>query len=205
MTLTQLLAQCRVYLQDPAGTRWPDAELTQWLNEAQDELCIATDATQADALLDINAKAPANAFYSLPSDLVSLTAIKANGVTLPALSLAHVETWDDWETETGEPIGYLYGPYGQTVIRLFPYQAATVKAFYIYRPVQLVSGADVPEVLSIYHPTIVHGAVAKAYAKDFDAKDPTKVAYHRAEYERGVGMALAQRNSPPTFVPYRHL
>lgn len=204
MTLAQLLAQARIAIQDPTpGTRWPDSELTQWANEASDEFLLRTGLLEGSAVLAATVDAPADSTYALPADLLKLKRITYRGEALCERAVEFFD-WRDWDTETGEPVSFYWAD--ATKIRIFPYSAVTPIAYYVRRAEALVDDADVPELPAVYHPALVHGICARAYAKNGNSTaDPEKAAFHEGQFQKGVMLALAHRPTPPVTVPYRHL
>jgi hypothetical protein len=155
----------------------------------------------------VAATTPANAFYTLPADLLSLERVTRNG---EALDLTSIESffWEGWEAETGTPYQYIYGPYGFYALRVYPYPAApaSLTAYYAKQLPRLSSGTDSPSPIPApYHIALVHYALAKAYAKDFEYKEPVKVQDHGAQYADYVTRCVGNMPSGSLTIPYRHL
>lgn len=207
MTLTQLIAKVRSYLQDNgASPRWSDAEITDYLNEALDTFCLETGATQTSAALAVAADTPTYAFWTLPADILSLTRVEGPDGELAPASLSVFDCIDNWEADTGTPCRVLHGPYGQRTIRVWPYENCAIKAWYVRQPVQLVDPTDEPEILTAYHKYLPHGATELAYAaKGSPSRDESKAAYHASKFAQGIAFAISNAPSQPSTVPYRHL
>lgn len=204
MNLTQMRSSARLLLQDTTGTRWPDAELDQYANEAQDEFLLRTGLLEVTETLAVDGTAtPANSTYTIPSNCLKLKRIAYRGRPLTERPVEFYD-WEDWNTETGEPTGFYWADARK--VRIVPYQAATLLATFTRTATTLAAATDTPETPTPYHPFLVHGMVARAYAKNGSSTaDPAKVAQHQAEFDKGVMLALSHRPTPVYEVPYRRL
>ena len=123
LTLPQMVAKAQVYLQDTAGARWdPTAVITPFVNDGQRDFArgskiIKKQATPLSA--STNYPGPPGAFYALPTDLLELEAVRCNGIEMVASSIKAMG-WN-WDTQTGQPVRYLYGDFGLSDIRVWPY------------------------------------------------------------------------------------
>lgn len=199
MTLTTMLAQCRVFLQDSAGTYWDDPKLTQWLNEAQMDFAVRTKILPAVAVPVVSAITPTSAFYTLPTDAFELRRVELSGVELARvtseeLSLFYDGDWTAVTTTSPATIpthSYVYEEYGALTFRIFPYatasQASSLKCFYYRTPATLVAtSAETPDIPAAYHIRLVDFAVARAYLMDFDQANPVKAKVFMDAYDAQV-------------------
>lgn len=207
MTLTDLLTQCRVYLQDPTASRWSDAELTQWLNEAQDDFGDRTKCNRTTAALSLAASTPTGAFYTLPADLLSLDRVTRNGYELARTNIDSL-AFEGWETQTGTAYWFIHGPYGFGTLRVYPYTTAAqpLTAYYAKQLTRLTLGTDTPALIPVpYHIALVYYALGKAYDKDFEYRDLTKAQSHSGQYGDYVTRCVGNLPTDPIVVPFRYL
>lgn len=187
-TVADLLTVCTTTLQDAAYTRWSQAELLGYFNVAQRDIARRLGLFQKVATLTVDGtQTPATAFYSLPADALEVRKLTLDGDTLTRTTLA--ELGDRWEDVTGTACEYLLGEYGPTLVRLYPYPAVAttgLKAHYVARPATLALTSDVPSIPEDYQMALAYYAIARAYLKDFEAKDPAKGEAFRQMYETEV-------------------
>lgn len=187
-TALELLAIVTATLNDAAYTRWPKAELLGYMNEAQRDIARRTGLFRTVATLAVDAtQTPATAFYTMPADMLELKRLTLDGDQLHRTTLEALG--DRAEDVTGRASEYLYGDYGPTLLRLYPYPTTAttgLKAYFVRRPATLALDADVPEVPEDYQMALPYYAIARAYLKDFEAKDPAKGEAFRQMYENEV-------------------
>lgn len=196
-------------LGDPEGDRWGADEVMGYLDEAHRDMLTRTGGNRDSSTLTVDAdRTPATAFFTLPSNLLRLDRLSVNGALVDRVELA--EMHEGWESDTGASVGYLLGPWGFKTLRAWPDPgaSATVTAYYTTTPASL-SVETTPAVPEAYHTALVHGAVARAYLKDFEAKDPQKAGVFQQMYERAVVelRTLAQMGFDATtpHVPFSYL
>lgn len=205
MNRGQLRALCRTSLNDPSpGVRWTDAELDGWLNEALDEWTLATNQLPTVAAPVASPDLPTTAFYTAPTDALAIVQVQYQGRELPRLVLPE---WQNWESATGLPTRVILGPFGSLKFRLWPYQAADLSAdlevYYIKRPAQMASDADVPELPEIFQRALSHWATATALLRDSDTQSTGLATAYMEKFNALVVRAMDNQALEPLTVPMR--
>lgn len=141
---------------------------------------------------------PTAAFYLMPGDFLTFPpggewrgdalwddALRLAGLPLGRLATTYfTDRITNWESDTGTPWGYLYGPYGDRLVRNYPYrltvESPLPRLFYCRRPNTLVATTDVSDLPEAYHYGIVWEAAHLCYIKDFQNANTAKADRCRA-------------------------
>lgn len=162
----------------------------------------------------------AYAFYSMPSDVHELEGVWVNGYNVPQARADRLPYQWDIETcnSTADPTAYLYGDYGLSVMRFWPFPSdaafTDVKIYYTALPPTMTTSGGPPVTWATgipdrYAVALVYYAVAMCYRRNFEDND-------RRKSEEFMGLYLDQvrdcqgrierlMNAEGMGVPYRHL
>ena len=174
---------------------WSDAEWLAWANEAQDEACrrarLIVDSTTA-ACCQITL-ANATATYDIDDRVLFIRRAKLTG-RAPVLGRVSYRDLDreipGWESETGEPRGYIpdmddrkFRPYP------IPNASGTVTLTVIRLPLYCMETIqDEPEIRPHLHRKLIPWMLYRAYSKqDAETRDEKKAAMWLAEFEAEFG------------------
>lgn len=157
------------------------------------------------------------AFYSVPTDIHELESVWVNGYHVPQARVGRLPY--QWDIEvcnsTSEPSAYLYGDFGLSVIRFWPFPSdaafPTAKAYYTALPAEmtsteLLSSIGIPDRYGV---ALVYYTVAMCYRRNFEDADRRKSEEFMALYLDQVrdcqGRIERLMNAEGFGVPYRHL
>jgi hypothetical protein len=214
MDFSTLQTRVSEYLEDTSNAQWSLALVKQYLNDAVRDFARRTKSyRRLSAALTASATTPTNAFYTMPTDILEVEAVHD---TVNDLWLAPrgVDTLPpSWDTETGNPSWYLYGEFGWTELRVYPYPASALtglKLYYTALPATMDGNSDTPTgIPDVYHVALVYFAVAACYRRNFEDADRAKAAEFQTLYEREVEDAIGRigrkMNGSPVGVPYRYV
>lgn len=197
MTLEELISACRTDRLDDAEVpyEWSDAEITRWLNDAQDEACrrarlLVDSSTPSICSIPVVA---GTALYLLDPRVmfVRRASLASRGKALGFASYLDLDAecsgWEDREGtvellvtdfETGKLRTYRI-PTADDTMRL------TVVRTAVYRMEQ---NSDEPEIAPRFHYALIEWASYRAFSKqDADTLDPEKAGRALAEFEREFG------------------
>lgn len=217
----ELQTRAREILED-TGTnlQWSDVILKRYLNDAAQDFAIRTKCIRKysgalSASTTFDATKP-YAFYALPTDIHELESVWVNGYHVPQARVSRLPY--QWDIETcssaAEPTAYIYGDFGLSVLRFWPYPIdaayTTAKVYYTALPTLMVSNTDKPTgIPDRYMVALVYYAIAMCYRRNFEDND-------RRKGEEFMGLYLDQirdcqgrierlLNAEGIGVPYRHL
>ena len=178
-TLQAWVSRARTILQDTTPTRWLDAELAEWGNDAQREIAkYQPKAYTKNLAVVLTAN---NSLHTLPSDANSLISIDRNmgtgGVTIGSV-IRRIEKriLDDQipEWHNASPSAtvkhYIYNPEDPKRFYTYPPQPGTpnyVQMVYAASPADVAIG-DAILIDDNYGPSIVDYILYRAYSKDAD-------------------------------------
>lgn len=183
------------------------------VDAANSTLTLSAAATAAGS---VTLTDTAFAFYSVPSDIHELESVWVNGYHVPQARASRLPYQWDIETcsSTAEPTAYIYGDFGLSVLRFWPYPIdaayTTAKVYYTALPALMASNTDKPTgIPDRYMVALVYYAVAMCYRRNFEDND-------RRKSEEFMGLYLDQirdcqgrierlLNAEGMGVPYRHL
>lgn len=200
MTLEELIAQVRVDSDDlESDYLSTDANITAWLNEAEQEACIRArlihdETTSAVCSIAVTAGVRTYALHSAIIDIDRASFTATGSTTENVLSLTdRVEMdrlYSDWRTRVDVPRQAIQN---DTTFQLccVPSTAGTI-ALECYR-LPLVNiedqGSEEPEIGRIHHRHLVQWALHRAYSRpDAEIFNPNKAATALAEFTRVFGL-----------------
>lgn len=211
MDFSTLKTRVSEILEDTSNAQWSAALVGQYVNDAARDFARDTKCIKKlSAALSAAATTPANAFYTLPTDLLEIESVWWNGEHIPFA--AAVELPYQWDTQTGStPFRAIYGDFGTTELRVYPYPSSaltTLKVYYTAVPAAMSGNSDTPTgIPSVYHIALVYGAVAMCYRRNFEDADRPKAAEFFAMYQHEVVDCIARTGRRFTagglVVPYR--
>lgn len=189
-----LISRVSTILQDTDHTRWSEAELLGWLNDAQRELVLlipsASSVTSSVTLTANSSK------HTLPADgnmLIDIVRNMGSGGATPgrAIRLVSRDILDsqrpDWHSEaaTGTVQNYVYDPRNPKIFYTYPQAPATpwtVEIIYSAAPTVLTSVSSTVSVDDIYANALVDYVIYRAYSKDaeFALNGQLAVAHYQA-------------------------
>jgi hypothetical protein len=185
-----LLARVSVLLQDVAHTRWPLAELLNWLNDGQREVVLR----KPNAYVVSRAFALAYGTKQvLPADAVLLVDVVRN---LSGKAIRQVER----AVLDAQNLGW-HDQLPATAVQHFCYTPLDPKHFYVYPPnngtgqVELAYSALPPDCVlggalsldEIYQSPLVDYVMYRAYSKDSEQADTQRLILHYAAFDRSLG------------------
>lgn len=214
MQFSELKTRVAEYLEDTSNAQWSAALVGQYINDAVRDFARRTKCyRRLSAALSASATTPTNAFYTLPTDLMELEAVE-DTVNNNWLRPRSVDTLPEtWATETGTPSWYLFGEFGWTELRVYPYPTSALtglKVYYTALPATMSATTDTPTgIPDVFHVALVYFAVAACYRRNFEDADRAKAAEFQMLYEREVEDAIGRvgRKMSGAYVmtPYREL
>ena len=217
MNLLQLRTRVSEFLEDTGFTQWSAALIDQYLNDGMADFAKQTKCYRRySSALSASATTPANAFYTLPSDLHELESVWVNGYHVPKATAVQLPY--QWDTQTAgassQPTAYVFGDFGFTELRFWPYPASaaytTARVYYTALPATMSLTTSTPTgIPDQYHLALVYYAVAQCYRRNFEDADRAKAAEFEGMYRAQLDDCLARvtrlLNADPSNVPYRHL
>jgi hypothetical protein len=165
MLVSEIATRVKRQFGDEAGAQIEDADILRWVNDAM------IDIARTNNLLQISATTATTAGtseYVLPTDILSLRAIKYKNVKLNGLSM---EDFDQMliDTTTASGVPQAYYIYARKVT-MYPAPSASgttdLKIYYNRIPTQVTLVSDTPEVPVQYHTRIVEYCIAQAAELD---------------------------------------
>lgn len=196
MTLSELIKIARRRSDDLVTTyRISKAEYFEFANEAVEQACrrsrLIVDSTTA-AICQITL-ANGTTTYALDPRVIFVRRVSLSGI-VPALSPVSYKTLDrqapDWQTETGQPRGFikdfdtgLFRPYPS------PDAAYTANLTVVRLPLaEMEDGDESPEIHARFHRQLVEWMLYRAYSKeDSEIYSPKKAEQCLAAFEREFG------------------
>lgn len=178
MLASDIIDRVRLILNDANGTRWTNAEVFKWIDDAQLLIALVRpDEVNSTANL---ALVPGSK-QSVPQDGLKLLDIKRNlkdsqGTPGRAIRLIDRNELDlfnpDWHsaTQATEIKHYLYDERESLAFWVYPpaKTGARVELMYSRKPTPVTDPADVLVVRDIYKDAVVNYVLFRAYAKDAD-------------------------------------
>lgn len=208
ISVSSVLARCAVLLQDLANTRWPQAELLDWLNDGQREIALY----KPNAFVkNLSRPLVSGTKQSLPPDGVSLIDVPRNMGTNGTTPGAAIRATSRQSLDTNTPNWHAATP--TAAIKHFVYSVLDPKNFYVYPPsdgtgqVEIVYAAVPPSVAlgdtiavdDIFVMALVNYILYRAYSKDaeFAPNVAAAQAYYQAFQGNLAGKAGAEALTNP--------
>jgi hypothetical protein len=178
---------------DDSDSLWSDTEITDWILEAQRELCERVDVLFDASSFSIKTSA-GNGLYAVDDEITKLRRGKvAGGRTLQAVSVKELLrryqpsefeiSVIDWESMTGDP-KYMVTDYEPGMVKLVPepVEIETIE-LHVYR----LPTSDNLEIPNKYRRKLLSKTKHLAYMKDdVDSQNLTKAEYHEAKWEQEI-------------------
>lgn len=198
-TVSQLLQNATIVVQDKTNIHWTQEELISWLNEAYQQIVLLRPDANSDT---IDVSLDAGTKQSIPDGGVSLITVtrNTNGNAIRYIERAVLDDQiPDWHTKAGV-----------NSIQHFVYDLNNPKTFYVYPPANVgtqveVVYASVPTphadntgailLDDRYAPALLDYILYRAYQKDADyaANDQRSVsAYQTFINSLGAGQTVAK-------------
>jgi hypothetical protein len=207
LTGTALVNRARRILQDQAtgGTRWLDAELLDWINDAQREIVLLKPNSKS---VTSNVQLITGTKQTLPPTGIQLLDVirNANG---PAITRVEREIMDaenrNWHISTANAtvIHYVFSEDAPDTYYVYPPQPGSgqgqIEIVYSAAPVDLVALSNTIDVNDIYSGPIVDYILYRSYSKDTEyAGNDQRAANHYGAFQNSLGFKVQaeQVNNP---------
>lgn len=203
MTRGDLINQVRFWLDDLQGTYFTDAQVDQWLNNAQYEVqkqlltagqywymtCATTTlVANQDCYPVPNDFLKVHRMELLTQGVISSPPTAQNWVMLQDLTLQEAAFLN---FGTSQPSAFTIGK-TCFYLRAIPDQPYVIRLFYAYRVTPMVSDLNVPDVPEQYHEYIAVLATMDGFIKD--QRDPSPLLTKKAYYEDMMKKDSIQRD-----------
>lgn len=171
--------------EDSANYTWGVTTLDDFIEDAISD--IATHTGLLKSRETVTEVASELAFFDAPAYTIAIKAVSYAGKLLAPMTPEEAVVFsedDAWEDETGpDPLGYIYGPYGERRFRVFPMPetALTAGSFGVHvtrTQTAALTESTEPEFPRAYHRAVVYGVVVLAYSQDFDMRHPEKAVMY---------------------------
>lgn len=216
MQFSEIQTRVREYLEDENSSsyQWSATIVKRYINDAVRDFARRTKCyKRLSSALSASATTPTSAFYTLPTDLLEIEAVQDTVHDVWLVKTAIDLLPGNWETDTGNPYAYLFGDFGWSELRVYPYTASALtglRVYYSALPADMTLDANTPTgIPDVYHSSLVYYAVAACYRRNFEDNDVRKAAEFQALYERDVADAMGRvgrkMDGTPVIVPYRNL
>lgn len=196
-TLLQLRTTARTTLDDTSTTDqlWTDAELNEYINDAENQSCII-----ADLLIDSTTASVSDitlvsgtATYSISPLIIKITRAFVDGGTYPLIQTTKRVldlTIPAWAADTGDERSYFIGDTNNITIYKKPDGAGMLRLTVSRLPLVAMSAdSDSPEIDSQYHNSMIDWALYRAYSKqDSKTLDPEKAERHKVAFNERFGI-----------------
>lgn len=219
MTLSTILTAIRQNIRDTSTDttlqRYSDANLTNFVNEAQREFVNMTWCVEKSTTVSLSA---GTTYYSLSNDFLATKYVtfkmSSGGVKIKLLAFSEKKVWDvepDYERSSVGPPDHYYVRYPGTAgtnsqIAFIPIpnstSVGTAVVWYYYMPADLASGTDVPfdgfKKLYGYHFALVSHVSARIKMLEGKTDEAT---YYRSEFDRYMAIAADKILKQPDYNP----
>lgn len=168
MIVSDIVTRVQRQFGDEASVQITSDDVIRWINDAQKEIAVQNDLTQATGTA---ASVIGQNEYAFPADMLSLNKLFYNNSRLRYLARqeydAYVNPQDPNEVNTGDPL--VYTRWGSNYL-VYPRPSAvgTFKLLYTQRPPEVTTTADPLSLPLEYHPRIVEFCLRQAYEMDED-------------------------------------
>lgn len=188
-TLVNLRDDVETRLGDTTNTIWTEAELTSYIKEGYDELCLQTLILWKRDTSAI-AETDGTATYALPSDLLKLDRLEFDSQRMtPLTAMEARQHYPYFLTVEGTPHSYVYELDGVLTVRLIPIPSTTgteTVLEYFRRGAALSADATELQIPDRYTDYIVWFALGKAYEREGKGQDLEMSSHYMARYNEGI-------------------
>jgi hypothetical protein len=211
ITGTNIADRARRVLQDQAagGTRWLDAELLDWINDAQREVVVAKPEASG-VITDITCVQGTK--QSIPNTGIRLLSVIRNtgGKSIRRVDRNVMDSENpDWHNATASNTAdhYIFDTDAPTVFYVYPPQTATpgqIEINYSAAPTDLSALGDTIDLPDIYMNAILDFVLYRAYMKDTEyAGNLNRASSHYNAFYTSLGQktqaeAATDPNNNPT-------
>jgi hypothetical protein len=197
ITGTQIVARARRVLQDQTsgGTRWLDAEVLDWINDAQREIVLVkpeSKSTIEDLVCVTGTK------QTLPSTAVRLLAVirNTNGRAIRKVDRFVLDSENpNWHLASPSAVAehFVFDDDAPTTFYLYPPQPAadqgSVEVNYSASPVDLAALTNTIDLADIYANPILDYLLYRAYSKDTEyAGNEQRAMTHYSAFYNSLGV-----------------
>lgn len=212
-SISGVIRRVQTVLQDALGTRWDEAELLDWFNDARREFAVARPFEFAKR---VAISLEAGPLQRLPAEAFQLIRINCNLASaaprVPGRAISLVEgrvldamnpSWQDAKHVPYARIAkhYAYEPNELDSFYVYPGNDGTgvVEASVAVLPVDATSTAEPIGVRDIFLNALVDYVLYRAFSKDADHPgNAERAAGHYAAFAGAVGaQAMSENNSTP--------
>jgi len=192
-----IINRAQVLIQDTTGVRWPTAELLDWINDGQREVCLfkpSVGAKNETLTLSSGTK------QSIPASGLGLLRIvrnmSASGGGARAVRIIDREVLDtqlpDWhsETATANVKHYMFDDLDPTNYYVYPPNTGGgyLEVIYAATPTPVTSGGDI-SIPDVYANGLLDYVLFRAYGKDSDhAGNAQRSGQHYQLFTTSLGM-----------------
>lgn len=187
MTLTEMLADLRIILQEPSANKYTDTQLKRYLQEASHLLwntfCLRTNVRSSVQKATAQSIVAGTQEYSLPTDMVRFMGIERVGVEIPYF-LTKIDITEkslfgsgNYRQSAYPKLFYLNRPYFGIVPIPGEAIADALQVHYVKREADLGDSAS-PSIPSEFHYLIPIRAAMKALRVDETSPGELKVEWH---------------------------
>lgn len=188
-TLVNLRDDVETRLGDTGNTVWSEAELTSYIKEGYDELCLSTEILwkrSTTAITDV----AGTGTYSLPSDFYKMDRVTwQNRKIEPWTAKEARQTTPYYRTTRGNVIAYVMEMDGLQTIRLINVPSASgsyTVIEYFRRGATLSADGTALDIPDRYTDYVVWYALARALERDGKGQDSEMAAHYNSRYLDGL-------------------
>ncbi len=162
MNLGEIKQRVKRTLGDETGALIEEDDIISWVNEAQLDIARKTEVLQDFTTIDVVANQES---YDIPADFLKIVSVSYAGISLPRTTRAELDSISPARAaDTFQDIPFKYYNWG-TKLWLYPKPlldlADGITFYYVFRPSNLVSDADVSELPVQMHSSIIDYCVAR--------------------------------------------
>jgi len=171
ITAGEVAARAAIILQDTLGTRWPESELIEWVNDAQREV-ILIDRTASAARGTITLD-ETDTVQSLPADGIALVDVirTGEGRAVRQVQQGILDAmYPEWHAEEGDTVlHYVYSTEHPLYFYVHPKASGTLDILYTKEPTVVSLPTDLLTVDDRYFNAVLDFVLYRAYLKDAEA------------------------------------
>lgn len=207
-TLSQLISDARVLALDNGPSvrqRFTDAQVTEWLNQAQREESAMTRCLRQALVFQLQ---PGVTYYALPSNYLTMERVTVGSKYIPEMSPAALDGRSrGWEYASGYPTYFFINFSNRGMVGFAPFPQTstdtdTVKVEYDVQPNDLVNGTDlafngVGEMQDYAHGIVYFAAAMMSAVQGLTAKS----SGYMTIYTTVMGGMSKQCLARPVYIP----
>lgn len=187
-TLANLRDDTETRLGDTANTIWAEVELTSYIKEGYDELCLSTLMLWKRIAGALTA---GTGTYTMPAEIYKFDRLTYNGIRMvPWTAREARERNAYFQTTQGLPYAYTMEADGLSTIRMIPVPSVTTTTTlyveYFRRGAVLSADGTALEIPDRYTDYVVWYAMARALERDGRGQDTELAAHYQGRYLEGL-------------------